>query len=357
MLRRRLSTLLATSIRHSSIYSRPSFISATISSPLPFQSIQSPNLTFNSNFNGDLLFNGIRAFSLLSLNDLRDNKGARQKKRRKGRGIGSGKGKTAGRGHKGQKARGTMKFGFEGGQTPLRRRLPKRGFKNPFSLTFQGQFQYCKPLINNRNWASKYLGEILPVNPIADLSTSHLKLCGRDLIVDWGAVEFFVLSPYIELTAQQILLFALWQPVGLGKIAKLINAGKIDSSELITMKTLKDTAAIGKQIKDGVRLMGRGAEQIKWPIHLEVSRVTVRAKAAVEAAGGSVRRVYYNKLGFRALLKPEWFEKKGRLLPRAARPPPKQRDKVDSIGRLPAPTKPIPFLPEEKDVTATPLVL
>lgn len=216
--------------------------------------------------------------SLLRLNDLRDNKGARQKKRRKGRGIGSGKGKTAGRGHKGQKARGTFKFGFEGGQTPLRRRLPKRGFKNPFSLTFQ--------------------------------------------------------------------------PVGLGKIAKLINAGKIDSSELITMKTLKDTSAIGKQIKDGVRLMGRGAEHIKWPIHLEVSRVTVRAKEAVEAAGGSVRKVYYNKLGFRALLKPEWFEKKGRLLPRAARPPPKQRDKVDSIGRLPAPTKPIPFLPDEDAVAA-----
>ncbi|KAK4568945.1 hypothetical protein RGQ29_004383 [Quercus rubra] len=58
------------------------------------------------------------------------------------------------------------------------------------------------------------------------------------------------------------------QPVGLGKFAKIINAGKIDSSELITMKTLKDTGAIGKQIKDGVGLMGRGAEQIKWPIHL-----------------------------------------------------------------------------------------
>lgn len=82
---------------------------------------------------------------------------------------------------------------------------------------------------------------------------------------------------------------------------------------------------------------------------MQVSRVTVRAKETVEAAGGSVRRVYYNKLGFRALLKPEWFEKKGRLLPKAARPPPKQKDKVDSIGRLPAPTKPIPFTAEEKE--------
>ena len=73
----------------------------------------------------------------MCLNDLRDNPGATKQKKRKGRGIGSGLGKTAGRGHKGQKARGTMKFGFEGGQTPLRRRLPKRGFKNPFSLDFQ----------------------------------------------------------------------------------------------------------------------------------------------------------------------------------------------------------------------------
>ncbi|OEL35542.1 hypothetical protein BAE44_0003439 [Dichanthelium oligosanthes] len=188
--------------------------------------------------------------SLLRLNDLRDNPGATKQKTRKGRGIGSGKGKTAGRGHKGQKARGTARFGFEGGQTPLRRRLPRRGFKNRFSLTFQ------------------------------------------------------------------------------------------------------ETGAIGKQIKDGIRLMGRGAEEIKWPIHLEVSRTTARAKAAVEAAGGTVRLVYYNKLGFRALLKPEWFEKKGRLVPKAARPPPKQRDKVDSIGRLPAPTKPLPFTPEELEYAA-----
>ncbi|KAG0482973.1 hypothetical protein HPP92_011057 [Vanilla planifolia] len=145
-------------------------------------------------------------------------------------------------------------------------------------------------------------------------------------------------------------------PVGLGKVAKLINAGKIDSSELITMKTLKEAGAVGKQIKDGVKLMGRGAELIKWPIHLEVSRVTTRAKAAVEAAGGSVWKVHYTKLGFRALLKPEWFEKKRRLLPRAARPPPKLRDKVDSIGRLPAPTKPIPFTPEERAAAAAAMV-
>ncbi|KFK28157.1 hypothetical protein AALP_AA8G479900 [Arabis alpina] len=277
MIRRRISSIISTSLINSSIHhhhhniTKPRFISSS----LVQCRFQSPILTQIPGLSPRVsLFQGIRAYSLLSLNDLRDNV-PRKLKTRKGRGIGSGKGKTAGRGHKGQKARGTMKFGFEGGQTPLRRRLPKRGFKNKFKLHFQ--------------------------------------------------------------------------PVGLGKIAKLINAGEIDSHELITMKTLKDVGAIGKQIEDGVRLMGRGADEIKWPLHFEVSRVTVRAKEAVEAAGGSVRRVYYNKLGLKALLKPEWFEKKGRLLPRAARPPPKQQDRVDSIGRLPAPRKPIPFFAAEEN--------
>jgi large subunit ribosomal protein L15 len=68
----------------------------------------------------------------MKLNDIRDNAGARHRKMRVGRGIGSGKGKTAGRGQKGQKARsGVAVKGFEGGQMPLHMRLPKRGFNNP----------------------------------------------------------------------------------------------------------------------------------------------------------------------------------------------------------------------------------
>lgn len=67
----------------------------------------------------------------MKLNELADRQGARKKARRLGRGIGSGRGKTAGRGHKGQKSRaGVAIKGFEGGQMPLYRRLPKRGFRN-----------------------------------------------------------------------------------------------------------------------------------------------------------------------------------------------------------------------------------
>lgn len=68
----------------------------------------------------------------MQLHDLKPTAGSTRRKRRVGRGIGSGLGKTSGRGHKGQKSRDTVPARFEGGQTPLHRRLPvKRGFRNP----------------------------------------------------------------------------------------------------------------------------------------------------------------------------------------------------------------------------------
>jgi len=73
----------------------------------------------------------------MRLNEINDNQGATKNRKRVGRGIGSGTGKTSGSGHKGQKSRsGVSLLGFEGGQMPLYRRLPKRGFNNPFSKDF-----------------------------------------------------------------------------------------------------------------------------------------------------------------------------------------------------------------------------
>jgi large subunit ribosomal protein L15 len=71
----------------------------------------------------------------MKLNDIKPAKGSKKEKVRVGRGIGSGFGKTAGRGHKGQRARsgGRGKMGFEGGQMPIQRRLPKRGFNSPLA--------------------------------------------------------------------------------------------------------------------------------------------------------------------------------------------------------------------------------
>jgi large subunit ribosomal protein L15 len=73
----------------------------------------------------------------MKLSDIADNAGSRKKRMRVGRGIGSGKGKTAGRGGKGQTARSGVRIkGFEGGQMPLHRRLPKRGFNNVFRVEY-----------------------------------------------------------------------------------------------------------------------------------------------------------------------------------------------------------------------------
>src|SRR5262245_15836318 len=74
----------------------------------------------------------------MSLSNLKPPKGAKHVKKRIGRGQGSGNGKTAGRGHKGAKSRSGFKFkrGFEGGQMPLHRRVPKRGFHNPFRVEY-----------------------------------------------------------------------------------------------------------------------------------------------------------------------------------------------------------------------------
>ena len=76
----------------------------------------------------------------MELNTIKPAAGAKKNRRRVGRGIGSGLGKTAGRGHKGQKSRagGFHKVGFEGGQMPMQRRLPKRGFKSQ-TLKYAGQ--------------------------------------------------------------------------------------------------------------------------------------------------------------------------------------------------------------------------
>ncbi|KAI7836451.1 hypothetical protein COHA_009668 [Chlorella ohadii] len=203
----------------------------------------------------------------ITLNTLADNPGATHSVKRVGRGIGSGLGKTAGRGHKGQKARNGRKprLGFEGGQTPLRLRVPLRGFHNPH---------------------------------------------GR-----W------------------------YRPLNLDTLQRWVQEGRLPTDRVITMKDLRDSNCVGRKMGWGVRLLGRGAGRFDSPVHLQVSGVSDSARAAIEKAGGSVTTVYYNQLGLRALLKPDWFAAKGRLLPRPARPPPKLEGRFDQVGELPPRTE------------------
>jgi len=185
----------------------------------------------------------------LTLNMLRDNPGATRPRKRKGRGVGSGLGKTSGRGHKGQKARaGRNPFlGFEGGQTPLYRILPKRGFKNKF--------------------AKEYVG------------------------------------------------------INVGTIQEKIEAGTLRMPSQTEPLTMKDLMRCGltTRLRAGVKLLGKGSDRIKVPLHVEVSRASKSSIAAIENVGGSITCVYYNPLAMRYLLYPEKFQ----MPPKIARPPPK----------------------------------
>ncbi|MEM7169595.1 MAG: 50S ribosomal protein L15 [Pseudomonadota bacterium] len=112
----------------------------------------------------------------MKLNQLSDNNGARRDRKRVGRGIGSGTGKTAGAGMKGQKSRsGVAIKGFEGGQMPLHRRLPKRGFTNIFAKTY-------KPMNIGRLQSAIDAGKIDAKKPIdaAALASAGLIKNARD---------------------------------------------------------------------------------------------------------------------------------------------------------------------------------
>jgi len=149
----------------------------------------------------------------MNLNEITDNEGARKRRMRVGRGIGSGKGKTCGRGQKGQKSRsGVAIKGFEGGQMPLHMRLPKRGF-NPL----QRRAEYAE--------------------------------------------------------------------VNTGALQKAVDAGTLDATQPIDATVLMAAGLVGHP-RDGVRLLGKGT--LTSAVHLHVAGASAAARAAVEAAGGSV---------------------------------------------------------------------
>mmetsp|Transcript_18769 Transcript_18769/g.46498 ORF Transcript_18769/g.46498 Transcript_18769/m.46498 type:complete len:293 (+) Transcript_18769:266-1144(+) len=199
---------------------------------------------------------------VLKLNMLKDNPGAVKKKRRIGRGIGSSKGKTAGRGHKGQKARagGSIPIGFEGGQTKFYKLLPKRGFTN-----------------------KRHKADMLAIN--------------------LGTIQDYV---------------------DMGRLLSTSSTSSDgDNNKTTTVITLKDLCDAGicthSSIKHGVKLLAKGKERLTTPLQLEISRASTQAIEAVEAIGGQVTTVHYNRLALRALLKPDKFVQ----LPKFARPPPK----------------------------------
>ena len=115
----------------------------------------------------------------MKLHELKPAKGAVRAKRRLGRGTATGQGKTAGRGQKGQKSRsgGGVRVGFEGGQMPLARRLPKRGFKNPFRKEYT---EVNVELLNRFENGTEITAEVLKsTGAISKIAKDGIKVLGN----------------------------------------------------------------------------------------------------------------------------------------------------------------------------------
>lgn len=130
----------------------------------------------------------------MKLHELAPACGATAEPKRKGRGPGSGNGKTGGRGHKGQKARsgGGIRLGFEGGQMPLQRRLPKRGFNNIFAK------QYVEVTLNDLNRFNA--GEVVDINAVLDAGIAKKALCGLK-VIGTGSVDKAITVKAVKVTA------------------------------------------------------------------------------------------------------------------------------------------------------------
>ena len=111
-------------------------------------------------------------------------------------------------------------------------------------------------------------------------------------------------------------------PINVGKIQDFIDMGRLPYKKDVplTMKDLVESGMLkSNAIKFGVKLLGDGKEKFRSPINIEISRASKSAIDAIEAAGGTITTVHYNKLALRALLKPDKFD----IIPRRAKPPPK----------------------------------
>jgi large subunit ribosomal protein L15 len=147
-------------------------------------------------------------------------------------------------------------------------------------------------------------------------------------------------------------------PLNLDTLAEALQSGRLvaPADRALNMKDLQQSGVV-HTIRDGVKLLGRGAASFAASgltgVSLEVSRTSESARTALQATGGHVTTVHYNRLGLRALLKPHRFPvqaDKTPLLPAPARPPPRLRHRVEAVGGLPAgsPTLPIPPLLERR---------
>ncbi|RKP39166.1 ribosomal protein L18e/L15P [Dimargaris cristalligena] len=145
-----------------------------------------------------------------------------------------------------------------------------------------------------------------------------------------------------------------YQVLNLDRLQHWIRTGRIDPTQVITMKVLKDSRCV-TCIKDGVKLLSQGHEHFDTKVTIEVSKASRGAMASIERAGGKVTNVFHNRLAMRALLLPHKFA----VLPKFAKPNhPKELawySDVENRGYLaPADAKPTTIVIEPKSLTDTP---
>ena len=151
---------------------------------------------------------GMDLVNSMDLNEIKDNKNATKNRKRVGRGIGSGTGKTSGKGHKGQKARSGVSIkGFEGGQMPIHRRLPKRGFTNINRIPFtELNFNRIEELINNKKIDPKKIinSQILLDLGIVRTLNSRVKLLSKGEIKSKINIEVAAASASAKQSIEKI---------------------------------------------------------------------------------------------------------------------------------------------------------
>ena len=217
----------------------------------------------------------VPAEGVLPLNRLRDCDGARKRARRVGRGIGCGRGKTCGRGHKGQNARAGRGPGpfFEGGQTELHQRIPKKHSIRQIAT----------------NSSRKHQPEFVTVDMLR-AALSRGAIPSASSVVDMKA---------------------------------LVEAGLVNKKR--ARRYGVHLAAYTTRENSG------SSSDSHCPIQLELTAYSDEAKKQLERAGGKVTSAYYNELGRRALIQPHKFTTG---LPRPAWPPQRLRCKYDKVGEL-----------------------
>jgi len=171
-----------------------------------------------------------------ALNEIKDKRAATHSKMRVGRGIGSGKGKTAGRGHKGQKSRsGVSITWFEGGQTPLYRRLPKRGFNNYFFAKDYAAINVgdLQKLVDAKKIKDKVDFATLLKIKVVRGAKDGLKILGRGELKAALKVEAEVFSATAKAAIEKAggTAKALKKPAPTGRKAKLNKEGKLSRGE------------------------------------------------------------------------------------------------------------------------------